>query len=144
MGYTAASYPCPSSASFKLALAVANDRGLQRYRFNVAKAYTRVFLVDEVYVRFPHPYGVKRAINAKVKWAIYGLNRSGRKDHLYADTLMAGDFSQSKAGRCIFPMMVDGVVVVVVGVNVNELLIAYSLRFATRTPRIILTRKHPS
>ena len=42
--YTHSSSPCPSSASIKLVLAVANERGLSLYHFDVAQAYTRASL----------------------------------------------------------------------------------------------------
>ena len=64
---------------------------------------------------------------AKIERAIYGLKRSGCKwGHLCADTLRAGGFEQCKADPCIFRKVVNGVVVMIVGVYVNDLLIGGS------------------
>jgi len=84
--YTHSSSPCPSSASIKLVLAVANERGLPLYHFDVAQAYIRASLDDEVYMKLPDGCGVKSNRNAKVERAIYGLKQSGRKwGHLCDD-----------------------------------------------------------
>ena len=48
VGYTHSSSPCPSSASVKLILAVANERGLPLCHFDVAQAYIRASLDGEV------------------------------------------------------------------------------------------------
>ena len=91
--YTHSSSPCPSSASIKLVLAVANERGLPLYHFDVAQAYIRASLDDEVYMKLPDGCGVKSNRNAKVERAIYGLMQSRRKwGHLCVDTLVAEGF----------------------------------------------------
>ena len=57
---------------------------------------------------------------AKLRRAVYGLMQSGRKwSHLCADTLIADGFEQCKADPCIFRKIVDGVVVMIVGVYVE-------------------------
>ena len=54
-------------------------------------------------------------------------NKSGRQwGHLYADTLIADGFEQSKADPCMFRKVVDGVVVMIVGVYVDDLLVGGS------------------
>ena len=64
---------------------------------------------------------------AKLGRAVYGLKQSGRKwGHLFADTLIADGFEQCKAYPCIFRKIVDGVVVMIVGVYVNGLLMGGS------------------
>ena len=49
--YTHSSSPCPSSASMKLVLAVANERGLPLHHFDLAQAYIRASLNEEVYMK---------------------------------------------------------------------------------------------
>ena len=49
--YTHSSSPCPSSASVKLILAVANVKGLPLRHFDVAQAYIRASLDEEVYMK---------------------------------------------------------------------------------------------
>ena len=53
VGYTHSSPPSPSSVSIKLVLAVANKRGLPLYHFDIAQAYIRVSLDEEVNMNFP-------------------------------------------------------------------------------------------
>ena len=64
----------------------------------------------------------KRA--AKLGRAVYGMKLSGHKwGHLCADTLLADGFEQCKADPSrILRKIVDGVVVMIVGVYVDDLL----------------------
>ena len=71
--YTHSSSPCPSSASIKLVLAVANERGLPLYHFDVAQAYIRASLDEEVYTKLPGGCGEKSKKTVKLESAIYGL-----------------------------------------------------------------------
>ena len=61
--------------------------------------------------------GEKSKKTAKLERAIYGLKQSGCKwGHLCVDTLIADGFEQCKADPCIFSKIVDGVVVMIIGV----------------------------
>ena len=51
--YTHSSSPCPSSAYIKLVIAVANEKGLPLRHFDVAQAYIRASLDEEVYIKLP-------------------------------------------------------------------------------------------
>ena len=51
--YTHSSSPCPSSASIKLVPAIANKKGLPLGHFDVARAYIRASLDEEVYMKLP-------------------------------------------------------------------------------------------
>ena len=50
----------------------------------------------------------------------------GARGHLCADTLIADGFEQCKADSCIFPNIIDWVVVMIVDVYVDDLLIGGS------------------
>ena len=122
--YTHSSSPCPSSVSINLVLAVANKRGLPLYHFDVALAYIRTSLDEEVYMKLPGGCGEKSKKTAKLERAIYGLKQVGRKwGHLCADTLIADCFEQCKADPCILRKIVDGVVVMIMGVYVDDILV---------------------
>ena len=71
--YTHFSSPCPSSASVKLMLAVANEKGLPLHRFDVAQAYICASLDEEVYMKPPGGCGEKSRKTTKLERAIYGL-----------------------------------------------------------------------
>ena len=125
--YIHSSSPCPLSASVKLILAVANEKGLPLRHFDVAQVYIRASLDEKVYMKLPAGCGEQPKRTAKLERAIYGLKQSGRQwDNLCADTLIADGFEQSKADACIFPKVVDGVVVMIVGVYVDDLLVGGS------------------
>ena len=64
---------------------------------------------------------------AKLERAIYGLKQRGRKwDHLRVDALIGDGFEQCKGDPCIFGKIIDGVVVMIVGVHVDDLLVGGS------------------
>ena len=78
-------------------------------------------------MKLPGDCGEQSKRTAKLERAIYGLKQSERKwGHLCADTLIADGFEQCKAGPCIFRKVGDGVVVMIVGVYVNDLLVGGS------------------
>ena len=107
--YTHSSSPCPSSASTKMVLAVADEKGLPLRHFDVAQAYIRASLDEEVYMKLPGGCGEQSKRTAKLRRAIYGLKQSGRKwGHLCADTLIADGLERCKADSCIFREIVDG------------------------------------
>ena len=88
--YTNSSPPCHSPASFKLVLAAANEKGLPLRPFDVAQAYIRALLNEEVYMKLPGGSGEQPKRTAKLGREIYGLKQSGRKwGHLCAGTLIA-------------------------------------------------------
>ena len=125
--YVHSSSPCPSAASIKLILAVANEKSLPLRHFDVAQAYIRASLEEEVFMKLPAGCGVHSKKNAKLGRAIYGLKQSGRQwGYLCADTLIENGFEQCRADPCIFRKIVDGVVVMIVGVYVDDLLVGGS------------------
>ena len=66
--YTHSSSPCPSSPSIKLVLAIAIKRGLPLYNFDVAQAYIRASLDEEVYMKLPGGCGEKSKKIAKLRF----------------------------------------------------------------------------
>ena len=77
--YTYSSPPNPSSASIKLVLAVAHERGLSLYNFEVTQAYSQASLDEEVYMKIPGGFGENSKKTAKLEREIYDLKQSGRK-----------------------------------------------------------------
>ena len=73
-------------------------------------------------MKLPEGCGERSKRTAKLGRAIYGLKQSGRKwGHLCADTLIADGYEQRKTGPCIFQKVVDGVVVMIVGVYSDDM-----------------------
>ena len=78
-------------------------------------------------MKLPGGCGEKSRKTTKLERAIYGLKQSGRKwGHLCADTLTEHSFEKCKADPCVFRKVVDGAVVMIVGVYVDDLLIGGS------------------
>ena len=121
--YTHLSPPCPSSTSLKLVLVVANQKRLLLRHFDVAQAYIRASLDEDVNRNLPGGCDEQSKSAAKLGREMYWLKQSGRKwGHLFADILIADGFEQCKADPCIFRKIVDGVVVMIVGVYVDLLI----------------------
>ena len=63
--------------------------------FDVAQAYIRASLDEEVYLKLPGGCGEQSKRTAKLERAMNGLKPSGRKwGHLCAETLIADGFEQ--------------------------------------------------
>ena len=78
-------------------------------------------------MKLPGGHSERSKRTAKLGRAIYGLKQSRRKwDHLCAGTLIADGFEQRKADPCILRKVVDGVVVMIVGVYADDMLIGGS------------------
>ena len=71
--YFHSSSPCPSSASIKLMLAVANEKGMNLNHWDVKQAYTHATVDEEVFLRLPAGCGDKSHKIVKAERAIYGL-----------------------------------------------------------------------
>ncbi|CAN0299130.1 unnamed protein product [Ectocarpus fasciculatus] len=125
--YSHSSSPCPSAASIKLLLALANEKGMKLSHWDVKQAYIHAKLKEEVYMKLPPGCGSMSGKFAKLERALYGLKQSGREwGYEAADTLTENGFEQSRADPCIFRKMVDGVVKMIIAIYVDDLLVAGS------------------
>ncbi|CAB1103407.1 unnamed protein product [Ectocarpus sp. CCAP 1310/34] len=125
--YFHSSFPCSSSASIKLMLAVANEKGMNLNHWDVKQAYTHATLDEEVLLRLPAGCGDKSHKIVKAERAIYGLKQSGRQwGYHVADTLVENGFEQCKADPCVFRKMVNKVVVMISMIYVDDILVAGS------------------
>lgn len=71
--YIHLSSPCPSSASVTLVLAVANEKGITLYLFDVHQSNIRASLGEEVYMKLRNcPMVVVFKEDAKFDRTIYG------------------------------------------------------------------------
>ncbi|CAB1098368.1 unnamed protein product [Ectocarpus sp. CCAP 1310/34] len=125
--YFHSSSPCPSSASIKLMLAVANEKSLKLNHWDVKQAFTHAKLDEDVFLRLPAGCGEKSHKVVKAERAIYGLKQSGRQwGYHAADTLVENGFEQCKADPCVFRKMKDDVVVMIIVIYVDDILVAGS------------------
>ena len=78
-------------------------------------------------MKLPSGCGEKSKKTTKLESAIYGLKKDGCKwGHLCAYTLKADGFEQCKADPCISRKIIDGVVIMTIGVYVDNLLVGGS------------------
>ena len=95
-------------------------------------------------MKLPDGCGEKSKNTAKLERAIYGLKQSGRKwDYLRMDALIADGFEQCKADPCIFRKIVDGAVVMIIGVHVDDLLVGGSQK-GCESLLLSLNKKFPT
>ncbi|CAB1114633.1 unnamed protein product [Ectocarpus sp. CCAP 1310/34] len=88
---------------------------------------THATLDEEVFLRLPAGCGDKSHNIVKAERAIYGLKQSGRQwGYHAADTLVENGFERCNADPCVFRMMVDEVVVMIIVINVDDFLVAGS------------------
>ena len=121
-------------------LAVANEKSLPLRHFDVTQVYIRASLDEEVYMKLPGGCGEKSRKTTKLERVIYGLKQSG---HLCADTLIEDGFEQCKADPCVFRKIVDGVVVMIVGVYVDDLLVGGSEKYC-ESLLVSINKKFPT
>ena len=72
-------------------------------------------------MKLPGGCGEKTKKAAKLERTIYGLKQSGRKwGHLCVDTQITDGFEQCKTDPYIFRKIVDEVVIMIIGVYVDD------------------------
>ena len=95
-------------------------------------------------MKLPGRFGENSKKAAKLEKEIYGLKQSGRNwGHGCADTLIADGFEQCKADPFIFRKIVDRVVVLIIGVYVDDLLVGGSQEDCKPLP-LSLNEKFPT
>lgn len=125
--YFHSSSPCPSSASIKLMLTVADEKSLTLNHWDVKHAFTHAKLDENVFMRLPAGCGEKSHKVVKAERAIYGLEQSGRQwGYHAADKLVENGFEQCKADPCVFRKIKDDVVLMIIVIYVDDILVAGS------------------
>ncbi|CAB1102912.1 unnamed protein product [Ectocarpus sp. CCAP 1310/34] len=116
---------CPSAASLKTVIAVATEKGKKLAHWDVKQAYIHAKLKEEIYLRFPEGCGSMSGKVVKVERALYGLKQSGREwGFEAADALIEYGYEQCRVDPCIFRKVVDGEVVGLIVINVDDILVA--------------------
>ncbi|CAB1117896.1 unnamed protein product [Ectocarpus sp. CCAP 1310/34] len=116
---------CPSAASIKTVIAVATEKGKKLAQWDVKQAYIHAKLKEEIYLRFPEGCGSMSGKVVKVERALYGLKQSGREwGFEAADALMENAYEQCRFDPCVFRKVVDGEVVGLIVIYVDDILVA--------------------
>ena len=117
--------PTPSTASVKIAVAVANEKGCWLLRhLDRKQAFIQAYLDEAVYMRLPVSCGDMSGEVVLLQRAVYGLREAGRQWSLRLSRVLVVQkigLEQSKAAPCVFRKVVDGEVTLIVCVNVDDL-----------------------
>ena len=119
--------PTPSSASVKILAAVANEHGLKIFHLDVAQAFVRAKLDTEIYMKLPGGCGDMSGKIVRLNRSLYGLKQSGRQwAGLLVETVVEYGMEQCRTDPCVFRMVVDGKVQLIMAVHVDDIVIAGS------------------
>ena len=95
--------PTPSTASVKIAVAVANEKGWLLRHLDVKQAFIQAHLDEAVYMRLPAGCGDTSGEVVLLQRAVYGLRQAGRQWSLRLSRvlLQTTGMEQSKADPCV-------------------------------------------
>ena len=115
--------PTPSTASVKIAVVVANEKGWLLWHLDVQQAFIQAHLDEAVYMRLPAGCGDMSGEVVLLQRAVYGLRQAGRQWSLRLSRvlLQTTGMEQSKADPLVFRKAVDGEVTLVVCIHVDDL-----------------------
>ena len=123
--YHESSFPTPTASSMRTVLATAAVKNWELRHIDVEQAYLQADIDEEIYIELPEDYRAFPNAVALLKKAIYGLVQSGlcwfRK---FTDGIKEKGFEQSHADPCVFRRIVDGEVVTVIVVYVDDIMLA--------------------
>ncbi|CAB1105630.1 unnamed protein product [Ectocarpus sp. CCAP 1310/34] len=116
---------CPSAASIKTVIAVATEKGKKLAHWDVKQAYIHAKLREEIYLSFPEGCSSMSGKVVKIERALYGLKQSGREwGFEAADALIENGYEQCRVDPCVFRKVVDGEVVGLIVIYVDDILVA--------------------
>ena len=119
--------PTRSSASIKIVAAVANEQGLKIFHLDVAQAFVRAKLDAEKYMKLPDGCGDISGKIVRLSRSLNGLKQSGRQwAELLVETVVEFGMEQSRTDPCVFRMVVDDKVELIMVVHVDDIVIAGS------------------
>ena len=117
--------PTVSVSCVRLLAALACEQNLDLCHFDIQQAFVQSDLDEDVFMRLPQGYGRLSGLIVKLCKSLYGLKQASRHwhSHLTRCLLFLG-FSQSKADACVFRLLEDGRVVMIIVVHVDDIFAA--------------------
>ena len=118
--------PMPASASVKMIAAIANEKGLPIFHLDVSQAFVQAPLEAEIYMCLPPGCGELSGKVVKLLKCQYGLKQAGREWHLLLVTWLVEkiEMEQCKAEPCVFRKIIKNEVSLMVGVNVDDIIVS--------------------
>ena len=121
---TYATTPAASNVKLLIAIAVKNDWELRK--LDVKQAFIQADLDFNVVMKLPDGCGDKSGKVVKLDKSVYGLKQNGRRWAMHLGDVIVRKIGmeQCKADPCIFRLIRDGVVVMIVRVHVDDIAVA--------------------
>ena len=118
---TYAPTPAASSVNLLIAIAVKNDWELRQ--LDVKEAFLQAGLDFNVFMKLPDGCGDKSGKVVKLNKSAYGLKQAGHRWAMHLGNVIVRKIGmeQCKADPCVFRLIRDGVVVIIVCVHVDDI-----------------------
>ena len=118
--------PTPAASSVKLLVAIAVKNDWQLRQLDVKQAFIQADLDFNVFIKLPDGCGDKSGKVVKLNKSVYGLKQASRRwaMHLGDVIVRKMGMEQCKVDPCVFRLIRDGVVVMIVCVHVDDITVA--------------------
>ena len=114
--------PTVSVSCVRMLAALACELNLDLCHFDIEQAFVRSELEEDVYMRLPQGCGALSGMTVKLGKSLYGLRQASRQWHaMLKRCLVALGFEQCMADACVFRLIEDGCVVLILVVHVDDI-----------------------
>ena len=105
----------------RLLSAIACELDLDVYQFDVEQAFVQSNLDEDVFLRLPRGCGRLYGTIVRLNTSLYGLKQDSRSWHAHLTTcLKTLGFQQCLADACVFRLVEEGRVAIIVVVHVDD------------------------
>ena len=118
--------PTPAASSVKLLVAIAVKNDWELRQLDVKQAFIQTDLDFNVFMKLLDGCGDKSGKVVKLNISVYGLKQAGRHEAMHLGDVIVRiiGMEQCKADPCVFRLVRDGVVVMIVCVHVDDITVA--------------------
>ncbi|CAB1097046.1 unnamed protein product [Ectocarpus sp. CCAP 1310/34] len=114
--------PTVSVSSVRLLAALACEQNLDLCHFDVQQAFVQSELDEDVFMRLPQGCGRLSGLIVKLCKSLYGLKQASRHWHAHLTRcLLLLGFLQCLADACVFRLMEEGRVIMIIVVHVDDI-----------------------
>ena len=118
--------PTSNVSPIKEALVIAAQNDWPLCHFDVKQAFVQARLDTDVYMKLPYGCGERTGKVFKLDRALYGIKKTGRQwSAVLCQTLVdEHGMGQCRADPCVYRKIVEGVVKLILGVHVDDILVS--------------------
>lgn len=114
--------PTVSASSVRLLAALACEQNLDLCHFDIQQAFVQSDLDEDVFMRLPQGCGRLSGMIVKLCKSLYGLKQASRQWHAHLTRcLLVLGFLQCLADACVFRLMEEGRVVMIIVIHVDDI-----------------------